>query len=179
MCNFCQKKDLIKRKTRLAKDSNRLNELGDTVFRIGYLYYQKGYYREALDEFESALDIRKRLPAAIDIATTHRFIGEALENLGPTEYERAKCELDKYHSITLRLNDLVEIQRSHTTLGNYFMRLAENKYLDKRGEYLNEAFAHYLKSYEILDEIGEKRLTDSREFGLMKARTCLNCGNRF
>jgi tetratricopeptide (TPR) repeat protein len=168
--------DLIKRKTKLAKDSSRLNELGDAVFRLGYLYYQKGYCKEALDEFENALEIRKKLPAMIDVATAHRFIGETLCKMG-ANFERAKSELDKYHSINLRLNDIVEIQRSHTTLGNYYMTLAENKYLDKRVEYLNEAFAHYLKSYEILDEISERRLVDSKEFGLMKARTCLNCGN--
>jgi hypothetical protein len=48
--------------------------------------------------------------------------------------------------------------------------------LDKRIDHLNEAYSHYLKSYEILNEISEKKLVDNKEFGLMKARTCLNCG---
>lgn len=44
-------------------------------------------------------------------------------------------------------------------------------------EHLNDAYSHYLKSYDLLNEISEKRLVDFKEFGLMKARTCLNCGN--
>lgn len=123
-------KDLIKRKTRLAKDPARLNELGDILYRLGHLYYQKGYYNEALDEFESALSVRQKLTSSLDTATTHRFIGETLDKIG-SDFERAKSELDKYHSITLRLNDPVELQRSHTTLGNHFMTLAENNYQSK------------------------------------------------
>jgi tetratricopeptide (TPR) repeat protein len=119
---------LIKRKAKLSKDTHRLNELGDVVFRIGYLYYQKAYYKEALEEFENALNIRKKLSNTLDIATTHRFLGETLYKMGKN-FEKAKTELDIYHSMCLRLNDFVEIQRSHTTLGNYFMALAENKYL--------------------------------------------------
>lgn len=72
--------------------------------------------------------MRKKLNVSLDIATTHRYIGETLCKLGPSEYERAKRELDSYFSITLRMNDLVEIQRAHTTLGNYFMDLAETNY---------------------------------------------------
>ena len=34
--------DLLKKKSRLLKDSHRLSELGDILFRIGYLYYHKG-----------------------------------------------------------------------------------------------------------------------------------------
>lgn len=75
------------------------------MFRIGYLYYHKGmssffscwfinfvikfnfftnigYYKEALDEFEQALEIRRKLPLNLDQATTHRFIGETLVKLG-------------------------------------------------------------------------------------------------
>ena len=122
---------MIKRKNKLAKDSNRLNDLGDVVFRLGYQYFQKGYCKEALEEFENALEIRKRLSSALDIASTHRFIGETLCKLG-NNFERAKTELDFYHSLTLRLNNLVELQRSHTTLGNYFMTLIENNY---KGEF--------------------------------------------
>ena len=43
-------------------------------------------------------------------------------------------------------------------------------------ENLNEAYSHYLKSYDVLSDIWDKRLVDAKEFGLMKARTCLNCG---
>lgn len=84
-----------------------------------------------------------------------------------------------YHSVTTRLNDLVELQRCHTTLGNYYMALAENNYKENRFEHLNEAFGHYLKSYDLLNSISEKRLVHSKEFDLMKARTCLNCGKIF
>ena len=76
----------------------------------------------------------------------------------------------------MEINDLVEIQRALTTLGNYFMNLAECNYKDKRIEHLNNAYSHYLKSFEILDEISEKKMVDFSEFFLMKARTCLNCG---
>ena len=34
--------DLLKRKTKLSKDSHKLVELGDVVYRIGYLHYNKG-----------------------------------------------------------------------------------------------------------------------------------------
>ena len=81
--------------------------------------------------------------------------------------------------MTLRMNDLVEIQRALTTLGNYYMSLAENNYKSKRMEHLNEAYSHYLKSYDILNDIWDKKLVDSKEFYLMKARTCLNCGKIF
>lgn len=50
------------------------------------------------------------------------------------------------------------------------------KQLDNRALHLNQAFRHYLDSYEILTEIAERKLVDEKEFGLMKARTCLNCG---
>lgn len=43
---------------------------------------------------------------------------------------------------------------------------------------MNEAYSYYLKSYDILNEIADKNLVDAKEFGLMKARTCLNCGNQ-
>mgnify|MGYP001810695197 CR=1 FL=1 len=166
-------KDLIKRKTKLQKDSSRQSELGDVIFQIGYNFYQKGYYKEALEEFESALEVRKRLHGNVDIANTHRFLGETLCKLG-NDLDRAKFEFDRYYSITLRINDLVEIQRALTTLGNYYMSLSESK--TKRNQNLNDAYSYYLKSYDILDEISEKRLVDSKEFDLMKARTCLNCG---
>ncbi len=86
----------------------------------------KGYYNEALEEFESALEVRKKLTVAIDIATTHRFLGETICKLG-NDFERAKSELKMYYSITLKLKDLVEIQRAHTTLGNYYMALIDQK----------------------------------------------------
>ncbi len=135
-----------------------------------------GYYKEALEEFENALEIRKKLSVNVDIAITHRFLGETLCKLGEN-YERAKLDLDMYYSMTLRMNDLVEIQRALTTLGNYYMSLAENNYKSKRMDHLNEAYSHYLKSYDILNDIWDKKLVDSKEFYLMKARTCLNCGN--
>lgn len=118
---------MIKRKVKLSKDSHRLGDLGDVLFRIGYLYYQKGYYSEALSEFENALEVRKKLPSNLDIATTHRFLGETLCKLA-TDFERSKTELDIFYSMTLRLKDLVEIQRAQTTLGNYYMALYENNY---------------------------------------------------
>lgn len=55
------------------------------------------------------------------------------------------------------------------------MALAENNYKDKRKDHLNEAYFHYLKSYDLLNDIADKRLVDQKEFCLMKARTCLNC----
>lgn len=135
------------------KDPHKLDELGDIIFQIGYYYYQKGnliymfyfcevrnfkffifyfdkkiaYYKEALEEFEHCLEVRKKLSVNLDIATTHRFIGETLCKLG-YDFERAKLELNFYYSITLKINDYVEIQRSHTTLGNYYMTLAESNY---------------------------------------------------
>lgn len=63
--------------------------------------------------------MRKKLSVNIDVATTHRFIGETLCKLG-TDFERAKIELDMYYSLTLRLKDLVEVQRAQTTLGLVF-----------------------------------------------------------
>jgi tetratricopeptide (TPR) repeat protein len=167
-------KDLVKRKSKISRDPSKTTEYGDVVFRIGYLYYHKGYYKEALDEFEQALEIRKKLPLNVDIASTHRFLGETLCKLG-NDFERAKHELDMYHSITFRIHDLVENQRSHTTLGNYYMTLAEDNYKGQRMNHLNSAYSHYLKSYDLLSDISDKRLVDSREFNLMKARTCLNC----
>jgi hypothetical protein len=41
------------------------------------------------------------------------------------DLKKAKKEYDIYHAITVKLNDLVEIQRSHITLGNYFMNITE------------------------------------------------------
>ncbi len=101
-------------------------------------------------------------------------MGETICKLG-NDFERAKRELDMYHSITFRIRDLVENQRSYTTLGNFYMALAEDNYKGQRGDHLNAAYSHYLKSYDLLSEISEKRLVDVKEFGLMKARTCLNC----
>ncbi len=40
---------------------------------------------------------------------------------------------------------------------------------------MNEAYSHYLKSYDVLNDISEKRLVDAKEFAIMKARSCLNC----
>ena len=48
------------------------------------------------------------------------------------DFERAKKELDMYYSLTLRLKDLVEIQRAETTLGNYYMALYESNYQSNR-----------------------------------------------
>ncbi len=42
------------------------------------------------------------------------------------DFKQAKKEFDIYHSITVKLNDLVEIQRSNITLGNYYMNLTED-----------------------------------------------------
>lgn len=81
-----------------------------------YQSFRLGYYTEALLEFKNALEVRKKLSVNIDVATTHRFIGETLCKLG-TDFERAKIELDMYYSLTLRLKDLVEVQRAQTTLG--------------------------------------------------------------
>lgn len=114
------------------------------------------------------------MPINIDIAITHRFLGEAICKLG-NGFERAKREFDTYHSITCRLRDLVENQRSYTTLGNFYMTLAEENYKSQRVDHLNAAYSNYLKSYDLLSEISEKRLVDAKEFALMKARTCLNC----
>jgi tetratricopeptide (TPR) repeat protein len=160
------------------KDSHKLGELGDIIFRIGHHYYSKGYYKEALEEFENALEVRKKLSVTVDIANTHRLLGETLIKLGEN-MDRAKLELSMYYSMTLRLNDLVEIQRALTTLGNYYMSLAENNYKNKRMDHLNEAYSHYLKSYDLLNEIWDRKLVDAKEFGLMKARTCLNCGKLY
>lgn len=76
-----------------------------------------------MEEFENSLEVRKRLTSNIDIANSHRYLGETLQRLN--ENDRAKCELEMYFSITLKLNDLVEIERAHTTLGNYYMSLTE------------------------------------------------------
>lgn len=47
--------------------------------------------------------------------------------------------------------------------------------LENRNVNLNEAYSHYLKSYDVLNDISEKRLVDVKEFNIMKARSCLNC----
>ena len=36
--------DLLKKKAKLSKDNQRQSDLGDVLFRIGYLYYQKGLF---------------------------------------------------------------------------------------------------------------------------------------
>jgi hypothetical protein len=47
---------------------------------------------------------------------------------------------------------------------------------DSRKDYLNKAYTHYLKSFDLLNEIENKRLVEENEFALIKARVCLNCG---
>jgi hypothetical protein len=122
------------------KDARKSTELFETLSRIGYLYYQKGfffikvksistiekflfikgYYEKAISEYEEALDKRETVKNDLDTANIHRFIGEALCKLGH-DYKRAKHEFDIYHAITVKIKDLVEIQRSYITLGNYYM----------------------------------------------------------
>ena len=141
---------MLKKKVKLSRDSNRQSDLGDVLFRIGYLYYQKGYYTEALSEFENALEVRKKVNVNLDIATTYRFLGETLCKLG-SDFERAKKELDLYYSITLRLKDLVEIQRAETTLGNYYMALYEINY---QGTFkLNFLFLKLIFDFDLLKTI--------------------------
>ncbi len=40
---FVNFKDLLKKKSKLQKDSKKLNEFSDVSSRLGYLYFQKGF----------------------------------------------------------------------------------------------------------------------------------------
>ena len=88
------------------------------------MFLFSGYYEKALEEYNDALKNYKSDKISLDCANIHRFIGEALCKIG-TDLNHAKKEYDIYHSITVKLNDLVEIQRSHVTLGNYYMNITE------------------------------------------------------
>ena len=98
-----------------------------------------GYYEKALEEYNDALKTYKSDTISLDRANIHRFIGEALCRLGD-DLKQAKKEFDLYHSITIKLNDLFEIQRSYITLGNYYMNLTEE--LTKR---IFSKFSRFLK----------------------------------
>jgi tetratricopeptide (TPR) repeat protein len=123
------------------------------MFEFSHL--SKGYYKEALNEFSYALEIRRKLTNNVDIATTHRFLGETLCKL--EDFEQAKIELDTYHSITLKLNDIVETQRSHTTLGNYFMALVDSNFKSKSVDYTFKILTSNIKvSFKL--KTGEKSI---------------------
>ena len=93
---------------------------------ISFLSF-KGYYDNALVEYKEALRCFKTTEAPnIQKANIHRFIAETHMKLGK-DLSTAKDHLDSYHSISCKLNSMVEIQRAHITLGNYFMSLLETQ----------------------------------------------------
>ena len=79
-----------------------------------------------MEEFEYALELRKKLSVNADTANTYRYLGETLLKIGE-DFARAKLELNMYYSIAIKLKDLVLIQQAHTTLGNYYLVLCEFK----------------------------------------------------
>ncbi len=131
---------------KLSKDGHKTVDLADVIYRLGYLHYNKGYYKEALEEFEDALALRKKLSVNADLANTHRYIGETLCKLGE-DFDRAKTELSMYYSIAIKLKDLVLIQQAHTTLGNYYLVLCDFKDYKSNRKAL-KSFLEFLDQFE-------------------------------
>jgi CHAT domain-containing protein len=112
---------------------------------VGHVLFARGRYPEALENYESALDLFRRLGRELDVARTLLGALQTLIYLG--QYDRALAASDEARTIFERHGDRLRLARLDSNLGNMLCR--QNRFED--------ALARYQMAYEELSVRGEPR----------------------
>lgn len=95
----------------------------EIVNLLGHKYCELGRYEEAAEEHREAIQactkIKKEIVAKECQAVSHRALGECYSEMG--NHEQALDEHNLYLILALQLNDMIEIQRAHATIGRTYL----------------------------------------------------------
>lgn len=95
---------------------------------LGHKYRELGRYEEALEEHNEAIvavtRIKQPTTARQYEAVSRRALGECYSEMG--RHVEAKSQHDLYLSLSLSLNEPIEIQRAHATIGRTYLLWAQD-----------------------------------------------------
>ncbi len=129
----------------LQRELNLKSDLGNSLIRLGYLYYCLSQYQQAEKSYQQALEITREIGDRLQEATAINGLGNVYRVLG--KYQQAIAFHQQQLNIAREIGDR---QREANALGN--LGLVYNSL----GEY-KRAIAFYQQSLDIAREIGDRQ----------------------
>ncbi len=123
---------------------NSEKDIGDCYNTIGACYYSRGDYDAALNYFDIALKIRKKIGDQYGAASSYNNFGVVLSNKG--ENERALEFYEKSLKIKERIGDRYGVASLYNNIGLVLSDKGENE----------RALEFYKKGLEIKEKIGDR-----------------------
>ncbi|KAB7494915.1 Tonsoku-like protein [Armadillidium nasatum] len=156
-----------------AHSKNNLKDVAEFCNILGVKLTEIGDYKSALQEHTEELNLFEALDDSLGVAVAHRKIGEVYSEL--QKFNKALEHLNKYLSIAIECNDLVEQQRAYATFGRTYMHQAESAFNEKEyHDALCESEKNFLSALRICEKIGEN--IDPLEMAQMRCRVYHNLG---
>jgi tetratricopeptide (TPR) repeat protein len=161
-----------------AKLRNNHRECIELYNIVGGLCSEVGSYDEACHYHEKALELCKTIGDSLGTAVASRYIGEAKAALG--NFFQAIEHIKVYLELAKKLNNKVEIQRAHTTLGRVYLMQAQdlkdkNRVIDKQTkEVAREAEKRFQDALNLAESVREQ--VDSKEYAQMISGLLINLG---
>lgn len=123
---------------------------------LGHKYREAGQYEEAVEQHLASIaacDKIKNQMLCLELkAVSRRALGECYSEM--SKHSEALEEHNQFLSLTLQMNEMIEIQRAHATLGRTFLLWALDTEQDRRSQ---RAILHKsLLSFEKALELSEK-----------------------
>lgn len=115
---------MLKRKERSRNEKNQ--QAAEACSKLGDYYMNEGTLDKALEEFREAGEIFRSISMRMEAAKADRMKGEVYMKL--MRYQDALKCVKSYLKVSKEENNLVEIQRAHTTLGRCYLMIAEDRF---------------------------------------------------
>lgn len=168
---------LLKR-INVEKLKNNHKECIELYNEIAGIYSDIGSYDEAVHYHEQALESCKTIGDRLGTAVAFRYIGEAKASLGL--FDEAIEQIKKYLELSKRINNKVELQRAHTTLGRVYLMQAQelkdnNHVIDDNIKDISMKAEERFKTALTLAESIKDQVAPE-EFSQMKIRLLINIG---
>ena len=122
---------------------------------LGAKLRENGEYEDAIQEHETAIEIcsskikTPKISKELE-AISRRALGECFSEFG--NHQRAKEEHDRYLSLAKQLNDPVEIQRAHATIGRTFLLWSNDSKHGSQRDLLFKSAASFKKALDLCQQ---------------------------
>lgn len=122
---------------------------------LGHKYRELGRYSDAtnehLDSIQACEKIKNKIISLQLRAVSYRALGECYSEM--SMHVEALMEHNRFLSLTLEMNDLIEIQRAHATIGRTYLLWAldtDNKRTQR--SILNKSISSFQKALELCEK---------------------------
>ncbi|XP_075679444.1 tonsoku-like protein [Dermatophagoides pteronyssinus] len=146
---------------------------------LGHKFRESGRYNEALDEHLEAITICKKIKnSTINReleAVSRRALGECYSEM--SQHSEALNQHELYLRLTLQINDPIEIQRAHATIGRTYLLWGQESENEKTNcDLMKKAEYSFQKAMDLCENLRSSGKLKPREYAEMKSRLLLNLG---